>query len=221
MRIGSSILVLTLGLLAGCAATQHHSRLSVGSVPPVRAPGWAALVTPPDKTRLDSLAETWQRARAEVPKRLGAKLDAEGTLVQPAAALDLPSLPPGPYYCRLVRLGGRVGLATFKPDFCIVDGTTHDVSFTKQSGTSLPGGWLFPDTDKRQVFLGTFRPAKLRAAPPYSTNPAQDVAGVVERVGPFRWRLVLTRAGQGALLDVYELVPVTPAVKGAVPAVPG
>lgn len=179
------------------------------------------MVTPSDKARLDALPDTWQRARASVPKRLATKLEAEGTLVQPAAALDLPSLPPGPYYCRLVRLGGRVGLATFKPDFCIVDGTTGHVSFTKQSGASLPGGWLFADSDTRQVFLGTFRPSRMKTAPAYSINPAQDVAGVVERVGPFRWRLVLTRAGEGALLDVYELVPVTPPVKGAVPAVPG
>jgi hypothetical protein len=220
MRSVSMTLVLTLAL-TGCAATSHRPRASAASAPLVVNPGWTAAVTPPDKARLDTLADTWLRARAGVPRRLAAKLEAEGALVRPDAALDLPSLPPGPYYCRLVRLGGRLGLATFKPDFCIVDGTTHKLSFTKQSGTSLPGGWLFPDTDKRQVFLGTFRPATSRAAPPYSKDPARDVAGVVERVGPFRWRLVLTRAGQGALLDVYELVPVTPAVKGAVPAVPG
>ena len=35
-----------------------------------------------------------------------------------------------------------------------------------------------------------------------------------------RWRLVLTQAGNGALLDIYELVPVTPLVPGAKPAVP-
>ena len=53
-----------------------------------------------------------------------------------------------------------------------------------------------------------------------ATIRSQDVAGVIERVSPFRWRLVLTRAGKGALLDVYELVPVTPEVPGAAPAVP-
>ncbi|RZM36073.1 MAG: DUF4893 domain-containing protein, partial [Sphingomonas sp.] len=36
-----------------------------------------------------------------------------------------------------------------------------------------------------------------------------------------RWRMVLSRAGGGALLDVYELVPVTPKVPGAMPAVAG
>lgn len=224
MRFVSTPLVLTsliaLGAtVSGCTAGTARPRATphMAATPT----GWAGSVTAEDRSRLDALPATWSRARAAVPVRLKAKLDAEGPLVQPGAALDLPALPPGPYYCRLVRLGGTHGLDTYKPDFCTVDGTTHALSFTKQSGTSLPGGWLFPDTDKRQVFLGTFRPARADSAPPYSVNPAQDVAGVVERVAPFRWRLVLTRAGKGALLDIYELVPVTPVVRGAVPAIPG
>ncbi|MEG8052635.1 DUF4893 domain-containing protein [Sphingomonas aerolata] len=67
------------------------------------------------------------------------------------------------------------------------------------------------DGDRRQVFLGTVRTTPAQVAPPYGTNPARDVAGVVERVGPLRWRLVMTRAGQGAILDLYELVPAPPA----------
>jgi Domain of unknown function (DUF4893) len=224
MRFVSTPLVLTsliaLGAtVSGCTAGTARPRATphIAATPT----GWAGSVTAEDRSRLDALPATCARPRAAVPVRLKAKLDGEGPLVQPGAALDLPALPPGPYYCRLVRLGGAHGLDTYKPDFCTVDGTTHALSFTKQSGTSLPGGWLFPDTDKRQVFLGTFRPAHADSAPPYSVNPAQDVAGVVERVAPFRWRLVLTRAGKGALLDIYELVPVTPVVRGAVPAIPG
>lgn len=212
-------LVVCSALLSGCMTATAHPRAASDGV--ARAPGWSGSITPGDRTLLEALPATWDRARTSVPQRLRAKLDAEGPLVLPGAALELPALPPGPYYCRLVRLGGAHGLDTFKPDFCNVDGTTHNLSFTKQSGTILPGGWLFPDTDKRQVFLGTFRPARANSAPPYSVDPKQDVVGVVERVGPFRWRLVLTRAGQGALLDIYELVPVTPPVRGAVPAIPG
>ncbi|MFA6122759.1 MAG: DUF4893 domain-containing protein [Sphingomonas sp.] len=224
MRFASTLLALAPlmavgALLSGCMAGTARPRAAIGKV--ATAPGWAGSITPGDRTLLEALPATWERARASVPQRLKAKLNAEGPLVQPGAALELPALPPGPYYCRLVRLGGAHGLDTFKPDFCNVDGTTHNLSFTKQSGTILPGGWLFPDTDKRQVFLGTFRPARANSAPPYSVDPKQDVAGVVERVAPFRWRLVLTRAGQGALLDIYELVPVTPQVQGAVPAIPG
>lgn len=67
---------------------------------------------------------------------------------------------------------------------------------------------------------GSLRPSADRSAAAYGTDFTRDVAGVVERVGAFRWRLVLTRAGV-ATLDIYELVPVTPRVPGAVPAVPG
>ena len=223
MRYGLVMLAPVLCALVGCA-TGGTPRPSAALPTTTANDGqrrWETAVTATDSARLATLGDSWAQARGAVPARLKALLDHEGPLVDPSAALDLPALPPGPYYCRLVRLGGRAGFATFKPDFCIVDGTVHSLSFTKQSGSILPGGWLFPDTDKRQVFLGTFRPARVKVAPAYSTNPAQDVAGVVERVGAFRWRLVLTRAGGGAVLDIYELVPVTPRVPGAVPAVPG
>ncbi|PTS89145.1 DUF4893 domain-containing protein [Sphingomonas sp. HMWF008] len=202
-------------LLSGCAAGLKHPAPKGLVSAPVEPSGWDAAITAPDRARLASLPELWAKARASVPGRAKAQLEREGPLVDPAAALDLPALPPGPYSCRLVRLGGRAGVATFKPDFCTVDGSTHSLSLTKQSGSILPGGWLFADTDRRQIFLGTFRPARMKSAPAYSTNPAQDVVGVVERVAPFRWRLVLTRAGGGAALDIYELVPVTPRVPGS------
>lgn len=217
MHHGSLMLVSIALLVSGCATGPR----TLAGLPPAQgaapdAPaGWETLVTATDRTRLAGLTDVWSKARAAVPGRLKTKLDQEGPLVDPAAALDLPALPPGPYSCRLVRLGGRAGFATFKPDFCTVDGTARKLSLTKQSGSILPGGWLFPDTERRQIFLGTFRPLRAKTAPPYSANPAQDVAGVVERVAPFRWRLVLTRAGGGAAVDIYELVPVTPRVPGS------
>ncbi len=222
MRHGFLLFVTAASMLSGCA-TERARKPSVtlsGETGDATPPRWEALITAGDRVRLAALAQTWATARAAIPARLAAKLAQEGPLLDPAAALDLPTLPPGPYYCRLVRLGGRAALATYKPDFCTVDGTAHSLAFTKQSGSILPGGWLFPDTDKRQVFLGSFRATAGKSAAAYGTDAARDVAGVVERVGSFRWRLVLTRAGGGAALDIYELVPVTPRVPGSVPAVP-
>ena len=222
MRHGLLMLVCGTLALGGCATDRLHNRSVALVTDPAAAvpPRWETLITVRDGARLDALSQEWKKARAAIPPRLQAKLAQEGPLLDPAGALDLPTLPPGPYYCRLVRLGGRAGLATYKPDFCTVDGTTRSLAFTKQSGSILPGGWLFPDTDKRQVFLGSFRASAGKSAAAYGTDAASDVAGVVERVGSFRWRLVLTRAGGGAALDIYELVPVTPKVPGAVPAVP-
>ena len=218
MKHGSFLPASVVLLLAsGCASGLYPSGAikAPESTAVVEPAGWETAITAPDRARLAALPDLWTKALAAVPSRMKTALDREGPLVDPAAALDLPALPPGPYSCRLVRLGGRAGFATFKPDFCTVDGSARNLALTKQSGSILPGGWLFADTDRRQVFLGTFRPPHLKSAPAYSVNPAQDVVGVIERVAPFRWRLVLTRAGGGAVLDIYELVPLTPRVPGS------
>lgn len=182
---------------------------------PVVVKGWRGIATAADQARLDALPQVWARARAAVPRRLVAKLKDEGPLLDPAAALELPALPPGPYRCRLVRFGGRAPIATFKPDFCYITGDAKGVAFTKQDGQTLPGGWLFEDTLTRQVMLGGMRSTPDQQAPGYGKDPTRDVAAVVERIAPFRWRMILARPGRGAILDVYELVPVPPEVPGA------
>lgn len=221
MRRAALLLALSLPPLAGCAIRSTPPPATAASVTVgVEPQGWETSATPAGRASIAALPALWDRARAAVPRRLAAKLKQEGPLVEPGAALEAPTLPPGPYHCRLVRFGGRAGLASFAPDFCYVEVSKDSLAFTKQTGTNLPSGWLFPDTDHRQVFLGTFKAPGTAPAARYGDDPARDVAGVVERVAPFRWRLVLTRAGQGAMLDVYELVPVTPIVPGATLAVP-
>jgi len=211
------LLALSGLLLAGCAAR--------GTPPPRVAidtatrHGWEGLATADDQARIAALPTTWAAAKAAVGRRAARRMAAEGALLDPAAALDLPTPTPGTYWCRLVRIGGRAGYATFAPDYCYVDGDGAGVSFTKQTGQNLPGGWLYAANERRQVFLGTFRATASAEQPAYSTDPGRDVAGVVERVAPFRWRLVLTRAGKGALLDVYELIPAVPPGVGAVASV--
>ncbi len=216
MRIFTMLLFAALGL-GGCAQQTH---LAVATQPDV-PDNWHMRVTPTDRTAIDQLGVTWTKARAAVPRRARAALAAEGPLLDPTIALPKPELPPGLYYCRLLRFGGRAGFATSKPDFCTVVANAAGVAFNKQSGASQPRGWLFAHNDTRSVFLGAFQPARGGAAPAYGANPALSVAGVVERVSGFRWRMAMTRAGGGAVLDVYELVPVTPKVPGSVPAVAG
>lgn len=212
-------LVSMVAAMTGCAARTPRPH-GIIEAPQPEPTGWRALATPLDQQQLASLPALWPRALAAVPTRLRPKLKAEGELVDPKVVLELPAPPPGPYRCRLLRFGGRAGFQTFPPDFCYVDGDTAKLSFTKQTGSSLPGGWLHPDGATRLVFLGALPLAGGRGVPLYGLHPTQDVAGVVERVSPFRWRMVVTRAGRGALLDLYELVPVPPAVPGAQPAVP-
>lgn len=222
----SALLVsgLASGLLTGCAAISppkpNGPKPIVTLEEPPLAKTWQGIITERDQIDIDRLPALWDRARAAVPARLRKRMADEGALLDPKAAQQLPAMPPGPYHCRLVRLGGRAGFATFKPDFCYVDGDAQRQSFTKQDGENLPGGWLFDDGTTRQIFLGARRRSVQAPVPPYGVDPMRDVVGVVERVSPFRWRLVMPRAGKGALLDIYELVPVTPAVPDAPPAVP-
>lgn len=218
MRRAPILLALTLPL-AACAAT-HKRPVMVSVEPPPVETGWRKIATRDDQDRVQALSAKLASARAAVPRRLAGKLAEEGALVDPAAAQTLPEMPPGPYHCRLLRFRGRAGFASFAPDFCYVQPATDAVSFTKQTGSNLPQGYLYPDSDKRLVFLGTFRAGADGKSLGYNEDQSQDVAGVVERVSSFRWRLILTRAGKGAALDLYELVPVTPAVPGAKPAVP-
>ena len=217
MRIATLLAVGTLLLAAGCAKQMHVAVASQPDVPN----NWHTRITSVDRGAIDQLGAVWAKARAAVPRRSRVAFAAEGPLVDPTVALAKPQLPPGLYYCRLVRLGGRTGFATFKPDFCTVVANADGMAFNKQSGSVQPRGWLFEHNDTREVFLGALQPLRGGAAPAYGANPAANVAGVVERVSAFRWRMVLTHAGGGALLDVYELVPVTPKVPGAVPAVAG
>jgi len=197
-------------VLTGCA-TRKEAVVSVAAVVPVKPTGWRATATDDDQLRIDGLTSRWQRMLASVPARQRARVTAEGPLLDPAAGLDAPTLSPGSYQCRLVRIGGQRGVTSFKPDFCYVAAEQGKQSFTKQTGTQLPGGWLFDDeSGKRVIFLGTQRPKSAPSAPPYGAVPQRDIAAVIERIAPFRWRMVLARNdGQGdQTLDVYELTPV-------------
>ena len=217
MRSVAMLLFAATILTSGCA---RQVRIAVASQPDVPR-NWQMQMRRDDRDAIDRLPTTWAKARAAVPRKGRIALAREGALVEPAVALARPELPPGLYYCRLVRFGGRAGFATFKPDFCTVVADAGGSAFNKQSGTSQPRGWLFGYNQTRMVFLGAFQPATGAAVPAYGADPALSVAGVVERVSAFRWRMVMTRAGGGGMLDLYELVPVTPKVPGSVPAVAG
>lgn len=81
------------------------------------------------------------------------------------------------------------------------------LSFTKQAGGERFGGYLFADSDARLIFLGTMMTASDERAPAYGEEEARELAGIVERVGPMRYRLLLPWPRGGAKLDIVEFVP--------------
>ena len=204
--------VATLSVvLAGCT-TGPKAVVTVAAGVPVEQPtGWRATATADDQARIEGLGDRMQRMLAAVPAGARARVAAERPLLDPKSALDAPALSPGSYQCRLVRIGGRRGVVSYKSDFCYIAMVDGKQSFTKQTGTQLPGGWLFDDDKgKRLIFLGTLRPQQAPSAPPYGQLRQRDVAAVIERIAPFRWRMALVKNdGQGdQMLDIYELIPV-------------
>lgn len=176
------------------------------------APKWRGTVSSEDDARIDRLDENWSAMLHAMSRRDRALADREGDLLDPGAARTHPQPSPGSYICHLVKVGdagkGEAQVKSF-PDFvCYIRAESDNrLSFTKQTGTELPGGWLYEDNDKRLVMVGALQRAPGDNSLAYADDPARDLVGVVERIGPFRWRLVLPWRGDKPGLDVYELKP--------------
>lgn len=197
------------GLLSACSIVPDAAPLALEAAP---EPGsWRATATAQDRDRIRGWYSSWQAAIADArAKGDGAKLDAEGALLTPLAALPNPHLPPGNYKCRTVKLGsqaGPPGLIAYGWFECRVASEQGIVSLVKTSGSQRPIGLIFPDDMRRQVFLGTLLLADETIPLDYGSDRMRDLAGLVERIDAKRWRLVLPRPAYESLLDVIELVP--------------
>ena len=176
-------------------------------------PGWRAEVTADDAARIAHLTATWQAALAGVPRRYAPTLTKEGDLLVADAGRDQPTPPPGSYRCRLVKIGPGARreppVRSFPDFFCYVRAEAGGgLSFAKQTGTDLPGGWLRPDGERRLILVGARQHEAGDTTLAYGTEPERDVIGAMERIGPFRWRLALPWRTGPAGLDVYEMTPV-------------
>lgn len=204
--------MLFLPLLSGCAAVQP--------APPASAPQvelvedaiplvWKDVATDADQARLARAEEAWRQGLAAAA-RFRSAIAAEGSLLDPGVALPRAMPSPGPYHCRVIKLGGRPAFAAFKSFDCFVEAEGELLTMVKGGGSQRPAGRLWADGDTRQIFLGAnAQPG--RPSLPYGEDAERDVIGYMERVEAFRWRLVVPFPQDGATLDIYELVPwVTP-----------
>ncbi|MEO5640366.1 MAG: DUF4893 domain-containing protein [Sphingomicrobium sp.] len=213
-----SIIVLSLGLsllAAGCATSRKPPPPVVVTVaPPTKADAWQKIASTADIDRIARLGIAWSAALAEARSRgFGDEVKAEGALLRPGAALARPAPTPGSYSCRLVALGAtsrrRAPFERFKPFFCYVEVEGELLTIVKQTGSQRPAGRLWEDnTPTRLVYLGSLALGDEEQPKAYGEDPTRDMAGVVERVAPFVWRLVIPNPRNGAKLDVFELTPV-------------
>jgi len=205
MRVALTLVVAALSL-AGCA----HRGPQAEPAPP----NWRAVATQIDRGRIRDWRTGWIEAlRSAHAAGHSADIANEGVLLQPDAALAGAELPDGLYGCRVIKVGARSeGLLDYiaYPQFdCRVareDGLRH---FVKLSGSQRPVGHLYPENDRRMVFLGTLTLGDERMAMKYGQDRERNLAGVLERIGPERWRLVLPYPHFESKLDVIELLPRT------------
>jgi hypothetical protein len=188
-------------------------------VEPVASDDWSGRAAPEDRDRLARLPEAWELALAEARGDHARELAALGKLVDPGAGLPNPHPAPGVYRCRTIKLGdptpGPHSLSYVAYPFfrCRVELTPGgDLTLAKQTGSQRVTGQLFPERDslgrdtRRLIFLGAQAWGSDEAsAPEYGKRPERDQIGVLERIGPDRYRLALPWPRQESKLDLLEL----------------
>lgn len=208
MKISALLLVsLAPLLLPACAAAESGP----ASVVPAQA-GWRAIATDSDLERARKWRTAWVRALAKA--RAGghsAEIAAEGALLEPDAALRGVAPPAGDYRCRVLKVGGKgEGMLDYVayPYFdCRLSAGSGAMDFVKLTGSQRPVGRLFPDGDRRLVFLGTLQLGDEQGVLRYGHDRQRDMIGLVERIGERRWRLAFPYPAFESTLDVLELVP--------------
>ena len=216
--VRASIPVLSLLLfpaLGGCSTkAPPRPRAEVTVAPPSKTDVWQRIASTADAEKIARIGGAWSTGLGEARSRgFGDEVRKEGVLLKADAALARPAPTPGSYSCRLVELGAtpkrKAAFERFKPFFCYVEVEGELLTIVKQTGSQRPAGRLWEDdVATRLVYLGSLALGDGEQLKAYGEDPSRDMAGVVERVAPFVWRLVIPNPHNGAKLDVFELTPV-------------
>ena len=195
--------------LAGCASRGREGPRMAEAAPP----DWRAIATEHDRERL----REWRTAWMEAIRKVNASgqqmaLAREGALLQPDVAVEWRAPPPGLYSCRVIKMGakrpGLLDYAAYPAYDCRIREEEGMMSFAKLTGSQRPIGHLLPfNGQHRMVFLGTLQLGDERRSLEYGHDRDRDMAGIVERIGEQRWRLVLPYPAFESTIDILELVP--------------
>jgi hypothetical protein len=214
-RLTSASWVAAALLLGGCTIMRKPPPAPPPPVVEVaEQPVWYSTASGEDIQRLERIDEAWRQALTEARSKGFVKaVEQEGVLLRPNAALPRPAPTPGPYRCKVIKLGTIKGRGTpfnaYKPFACYVEVENELLTIVKQTGSQRPAGRLYQDLkESRLIFLGTLALGTEEAPLPYGERADRDMAGVLERIGPFRFRLVVPFPRVESKLDVIELVPV-------------
>ncbi len=210
MKMMLAATMLSLLLLPACA---HGRRRDGGDRPAPAVGNWRSIATSADRDRIHTWRDAWTQGLAKVTDPVDrARIASAGVLLQPDAAQMQPSPPPGDYRCRVTKIGantpGGMNYVPYPAFTCRIAREGDALSFAKLDGSQRQVGLLFPDDGGRLVFLGTMILGDETRALDYGRDPERDVAGLLERIGPRRWRLVMPFPHWESTVDVMELVPV-------------
>lgn len=210
-RTTIALLAVATATLPACAMMNAPTG-TISRADAITSGTWQSVATPADRARIRDWWPAWQAALASA--RSGghsAEIAAEGTLLEPLAALPNPHLPPGAYRCRTIKLGsqggGTLSYIAYPLFQCRVDAEQDMFSLTKLTGSQRQTGLIFDDSDRRKIFLGNLALGDEARAMDYGADADRNVAGLVERIGPTRWRIVFPRPAFESIVDVMELVP--------------
>jgi hypothetical protein len=206
-----------LAFAGGCdtlTGKRAHSGASVTVESATPADAWKRVARDTDQDRIERLWLAWQMAMIDARPRFDRAIRAEGALLEARAAQPRPQPTPGSYNCRMISIGHadskRPAFERFRPFFCYVLVDEEGIlTIVKQTGSQRPAGRLWDDDNpNRMIFLGSLALGDEREPMAYGEDPQRDMAGVLERIAPFRWRLVIPWPRNGAKLQLFELTPV-------------
>lgn len=210
-----ALMLMVAAPLCGCMAISGPAPDAAPLVTVEADPdaAWRSYASQADSDRIGRLDEAWRQGLATARRAdFVTAVEREGELLDPAAGLPRPAPTPGSYQCRLVKLGaakaGDPAFIAYNPFFCYVEVEGDLFTIVKQTGSQRPAGRLWEAGGNRFVYLGSLALGNEREPLAYGEDPDRDMAGVWERIGPFRWRLVIPYPKNGGIVDVFELTPV-------------
>ena len=201
------------------AAARRQPSVEVG--PPLKSDAWKQVATAADKDRIARLGLAWQEALAEAQqdqRRATSARKASCSCRAPPCRGPAPT--PGSYNCRLIKLGKATAQEQAVRELQAVlllrrgrgrPADHRQADRQPAAGRPVVGGRR-PD---RLMFLGSLALGDEQQPLAYGDDPKRDMAGVLERIAPFKWRLVIPWPQSTSKLDVFELTPVDrPAAAG-------
>jgi len=204
-----ALLIPALLMASGCGGNGGEKVQSASHPIPS---DWRAVISVADRDRLSKWRAAWMTG---LDKAMAAgkatQVNALGLLLKPDLALDKPALPSGDYSCRVIKMGAQApampDFVTYPPFTCRITQDGALAHFAKIDGSQRPVGTIYADDSRRMIFLGSMMLGDESRPLRYGRDTERDMVGVVERVGPARWRIAFPYPRWESTIDVLELVP--------------